>query len=153
MVTNVIWFTAVALEVMILLRGFTNRTLGKYPYFYSYLGFVLFQDFFRIGIYATHRELYAQVYWSTQFVGLLFGCGLVWEIYKVALGPFPGAQRVTRYVFALVALLFVLNAASGIFEAKVRLANTTCSITWPRASHSWVFRGMAVDSSIHRRYP
>ncbi len=46
-----------------------------------------------------------------------------------------------------------LNAESGMREESVRLANTVCSMTRPRASHSWVFKGMAVDSSIHSRYP
>ena len=125
MVTNVIWFIAVTLEVTILFRAFTNRTLLQYPYFYGYLGYVLFQDVLRISIYASHRELYQQVYWSTQFVGLLFGCGVVWEIYKLALGPFPGAQRVARYVFGLVALLLVLKAASGIGHPRLNWAIST----------------------------
>src|SRR5882724_3557285 len=44
-----------------------------------------------------------------------------------------------------------LNAESGMRDDSVRLANTICSITRPRPSHSWVFRGMPVDSSIHNR--
>lgn len=125
MVTNVIWFIALALEVMILFRGFTNRTLRQFPYFYSYLGYVLFQDVFRISIYLSHRDLYPQVYWSTQFIGLLFGCGLVWEICTLALRPFPGAQRVARYLLALVALLLVLNAALEIGQPGSNWAIST----------------------------
>src|SRR5882757_10083981 len=44
-----------------------------------------------------------------------------------------------------------LNAVSGMRDDRVRLANTICSITRPRPSQSCVFRGMAVDSSIHSR--
>lgn len=125
MVSNIIWFVAVALEMAILLRGCVNRTLGQYPYFYSYLAYVLVQDFLRIGVYLGHRDLYSQVYWSTQFIGLLFGCGLVWEIYRLALAPFPGAQRVARYAFALVALVLLLKAALGIGHAKLNWAVST----------------------------
>src|SRR5262249_46345054 len=122
MVSNIIWFLAVALETAILLRGFVNRTLAQYPYFYSYLGYVLLQDFLRMSIYAGHRDLYPQVYWSTQFIGLLFGCGVVWEIYRLALAPFPGAQRVARYAFGLLALVLLLKTALGMGHAKLNWA-------------------------------
>lgn len=125
MLTNVIWFVALALELTILLRGFINRTLGRYPYFYAYVGFVLVQDIFRMSIYSGYPSFYPEVYWSTQFIGLLFGCGVVWEIYQLALTPFPGAERVARYVFGLVALLLVLKAFAGIGHERLNWAVAT----------------------------
>lgn len=125
MFTNFIWFVAIALQATILLRGFANKTLHHHPYFYSYLGYVVLQDLLRISVYASHPEHYPKIYWLTQFVGLLFGCGVVWEIYKLALRPFPGAQRVTRYVFAVAALVLVLNAASGIGHSSLNWAAST----------------------------
>src|SRR5260221_12060718 len=50
MVTNVIWFIAVTLEVTILFRAFTNRTLLQYPYFYGYLGYVRLQDILLVNV-------------------------------------------------------------------------------------------------------
>ena len=44
-----------------------------------------------------------------------------------------------------------LKAESGMCAGSVRLANTICSMTCPRLSHSWVLSGMAVESSIHSR--
>src|SRR3569833_2308909 len=46
-----------------------------------------------------------------------------------------------------------LNSESGIRDDNVRLANTICSMTRPCPSHSCVFSGIAVVSSIHNRYP
>jgi len=46
-----------------------------------------------------------------------------------------------------------LNAESGIREDSVRLAKTICSINPAVPSHSWVLSGIAVVSSIHKRYP
>jgi len=125
MATDIIWLAAVTLEIAILIRGFLNGTLRQYPYFYSYLGYVIIQDFLRMHIYANHRELYPQVYWSTQFIGLLFGCGLLWEIYRLALAPFPGAKRVARYVFGLIVVLLLMKATSGIGHGKLHWAVST----------------------------
>lgn len=125
MVTTVIWLVAVALEVAILLRGFASRSLRHYPYFYSYLGYVLAQEFLRMVVYSSYPSLYPEVYWSTQFGGLVFGCGVVWEIYRVALATFPGAQRVARYAFGLVGLVLLLKAAVGIGHTRLNWAVST----------------------------
>ena len=125
MVTTVIWVVALALEITILLRGLVSRSLRHYPYFYSYLGYVLAQDFLRMVIYSGRPSLYPEVYWSTQFGGLVFGCGVMWEIYRVALAPFPGAQRVARYAFGLVGLVLLLKAASGIGHTRLNWAIST----------------------------
>ena len=125
MTTDIIWLASVLLEVAILVRGLINGMLRQYPYFYSYLGYVLVQGFLRMSIYASHRELYPQVYWSTQFLGLLFGCGLLWEIYRIALGPFPGAKRVAQFVFVLIAVILLLKAASAIGHGRLHWAIST----------------------------
>lgn len=125
MVTTVIWLVAVALEVTILLRGLISRSLRHYPFFYSYLGYVLAQEFLRIIVFSKYPSLYPEVYWSTQFGGLVFGCGVVWEIYRVALAPFPGAQRVARFAFGAVGLVLLLKAAAGIGHSRLNWAVST----------------------------
>lgn len=125
MATNIIWLVAVTLEIAILFRGLLGGMLRKYPYFFSYLGFVLVQDFLRMSIYAHYPELYPQVYWSTQFLGLLFGWGLLWEIYRQALAPFPGAERVARYAFGLIALLLLLKTVLGVGHTRLNWAIAT----------------------------
>jgi len=44
MLANFIWFSAIALEALILLRGSTTGLLKKYPLFYSYIGCVLLKE-------------------------------------------------------------------------------------------------------------
>ena len=43
------------------------------------------------------------------------------------------------------------RSLSGMLSGMSRRAKNICSITWPRESHSWVFSGIAVFSSSHRR--
>src|SRR5262249_42939357 len=50
------------------------------------------------------------VYWSTQLLGLFFGCGVLWEIYRGSLSPFPGARHFARNVLAILVVILLLKA-------------------------------------------
>jgi hypothetical protein len=49
--TNLIWWTAVALEAAILFRGVMSALLKKYPLFYAYIGCALLIEVFRFCSY------------------------------------------------------------------------------------------------------
>lgn len=111
MFSQVIWITAVALEGLLLIRSFFQGLMRHYFYFYSYIGFVFVQDLLRMFIYTRHPEIYPQVYWSTQFLGLFFGCCVLWEIYRGALSRFPGARRIARLVLGILIVSMLLKGA------------------------------------------
>lgn len=98
-------------------RAIGVNLFSKYPFFYSYLTYVLLQDLSRFYIYSSRSELYPKFYWSTQFLGLIIGCGVLWEIYKLALSPFPGARRVARNLLTLILVMILAkvmaNASNG----------------------------------------
>ena len=110
MLSQAIWIAAVALEALLIVRSFFHGLIRHYPYFYSYIGFVLVQDAVRMFVYAKHLGIYPRVYWSTQLLGLFFGYGVLWEIYRSALSPFPGARRIARNVLAVVILVLLMKA-------------------------------------------
>ncbi|MBS1867826.1 MAG: hypothetical protein JSS69_18090 [Acidobacteria bacterium] len=113
MPSQVIWIVAVVMEGSLVIRSFLAGLIRNYPYFYSYICFVFVQDLLRMLVYAERREIYPQVYWATQFLGLFFGCGLLWEIYRNALTPFPGAKRIARYMFGILIAALVVKATLG----------------------------------------
>jgi hypothetical protein len=63
-------------------------------------------------------QIYPQVYWSTQFVGLLFGLSVLWEIYRAALHSFPGAVRNARALFALLLVVVFAKALTNVWSGK-----------------------------------
>ena len=65
-------------------------------------------------MYQWHPQLYRNVYWITEFLALMFGCGVVLEIYRVGLSAFPGTARMVRNALAFV---FALALARGLAEA------------------------------------
>src|SRR5215470_6979112 len=126
MLSQAIWIVAVALEALLVVRFFVHGLIRHYPYFYSYISFVLAQDAVRMFVYAEHREVYPQVYWSTEFLGLLFGCGVIWEIYRGALSPFPGARRIGRSVLGIMVILLLIKAGlnHGFWTANGAILTT-----------------------------
>src|SRR5215470_4329422 len=110
MLSQIIWITAVALETFLLFRSFIQGLIRHYPYFYGYIGFVLAEDAVRMFVYLSHPSIYPQVYWATQLLGPFFGCGVLWEIYRGALSPFPGARRFARNVLAVLVIILLLKA-------------------------------------------
>lgn len=95
----------------ILARSFKEHMFGKYPAFYSYLAYVLVQSVIRFSVNAVRPSLYPNVYWYTEFLGILVGCGVIWEIYSQALAGYAGVVRVARALIIaaiLIALAWVL---------------------------------------------
>lgn len=97
-----------ALEAAILWRGFDARSIKKYPYFYCYIASTL-SSFVLPIVYLAHRSSYNLWYWPIQFATLVFGCGIIVEIFRHVLAPYPGAERFAKAVaFAAFGSLFVL---------------------------------------------
>lgn len=98
MVSTALWATALALESVLLLRAVQGNFLKHYRFFYLYLGCVLIRDISLMPVYYLWPKIYQYAYWYSQFLTVLVGCGVVWEVYKVALSRYPGAARMARNV-------------------------------------------------------
>jgi hypothetical protein len=112
--TLTIWLSAIALELIPLWRAIREKFIGQYTLFYAYLGFVLLRDTSDLAIYFYWARLYPYVYWCCELVSVLMGCGLVWEVYRLAFARFPGAAVVARNVLLS---LFVFATARILVKA------------------------------------
>lgn len=131
-----LWFGN-ALEAAMLWRGIRSRTVEKYPYFYSYVASTLSSSILPI-VYLIDRPSYNLWYWPIQLATLVFGCGVILEILRGVLSPYPGAEKFARaaglvafgvvFLLAIVYLVFRLapsSAATGIeLERNVRAVQT-----------------------------
>jgi hypothetical protein len=113
MLSQLIWWSSIALEALLLLRGLQTRLAFRYPFFFSYVAFVFFfEDLLSLVI--RDSPIYAYAFWGTEFVGILLGCGVVFEIYRIGLGRFPGTATMARNALGLI---FVLAATKGLVAA------------------------------------
>ena len=120
MLSQVIWWASMALEVVLLTRGLWAGLARRYPVFYSYIAYVLLQDFVRLFAHTRSERAYQITYWTTEFLGVAMGCLVVLEIYRAALALYPGTARMARNV-----LFFLFLVALGAV-----IANTWNDSEW-----------------------
>jgi len=111
MLDQFIWWGSIAIETLLLVRGQQSRLVSRYPAFYFYIFFVLSQSFLRLYVYHWKPSFYRYTYWSTEFVSILVGCGVVFEIFRVGLRAYPGASRMARNSLIL---LFLVALVVGV---------------------------------------
>ena len=102
---------------VLIVRVFKEKLLFAYPVFYVYLVHVLLVDLFRFYIYFLWPNSYREVYWYIQFMSLVIGYCVIWELYSKSLNDYPGALQISRAVVStgLIVVLtrFLNNALVG----------------------------------------
>src|SRR6266852_5013841 len=121
MLSQLIWWSSIALEIVLLARGLRNRLAYRLPVFYGYIVFVVLQDVARFFTYEWNLQVYRAIYWVTEFLGLAIGSLVVFQIYKVSLAAYPGAARMARNALAFV---FLTALVKGLLDA------TSASPVW-----------------------
>lgn len=104
MISTLILFFAIALELILVVRGVRQGLARRYPAFYSYVAFVLVTDTLVYAI-RSNEHVYLYFYWIAEFFSLVLGCLVLLEFYRVALAAYPGTARMAR---AVLSLLFVV---------------------------------------------
>lgn len=102
MLTMAIWWLGILLEALLLLRGLRENLLRRYPLFYVYVLSVFATELIRFSVFRWRGDYYLDVYWLTQFISLLIGSAVIFEVYRAGLGPFPGAARMARNLLLIV---------------------------------------------------
>jgi len=135
MLTLVIWWSGVLLEFLLLLQGVRGRLLRRFPLFYSYVLFVLAETLLLFGVYRWAPQEYVRAYWIGEYLGLALGSLILFEIYRVALRPFPGTARMVRNLLGLVFALTI---------AKVLVNHSFGPLWWPARTYDEMERNLRV---------
>ncbi|MGA8074936.1 MAG: hypothetical protein WB995_15790 [Candidatus Acidiferrales bacterium] len=113
------------MEVLLLARTIRTNLFAKFPVFYTYVLFVLLQSVVRFTVYHWYPQRYRDLYWLTEFVGVVVGCGVLFEIYRRGLAPYPGTARLARNVLALVFVFAAGKALAGAVRGGLWLPSRT----------------------------
>ncbi len=108
MLSTVIWVSCLAIEIVLFVRLLRAKLAGRFPAFFFYITFVLTSDVISAAI-VNNRNVYEHAYWITEFLGVVIGCGVVFEIYRVGLSSFPGTARMARNVLVGVFAVAVVK--------------------------------------------
>jgi hypothetical protein len=119
MLTMALWWLAISLEALLLVRGLQEKLVRRFPLFYFYILFVFVEELLRYSSYWWSPNHYSQVYWATQFPTLVIGSAVVFEIYRIGLRSFPGTAKMARnlllIVFGAIFAHSLANPSGGLF--------------------------------------
>jgi hypothetical protein len=120
MLAQTIWVLGIFLEGLLLFRSWRARHFLKFPFFFSYVGFVLVQSVIRYCVNKFYPAQYANFYWCTEFVGVVAGCAVVLDFYRIALAEFLGVAKLARSVllsaFVATFVRVLLTSGQGTFS-------------------------------------
>src|SRR5260370_26902812 len=105
--TNLSWLSAVGLEAVVLCRGVKASLLGKYRFFYAYVGCVLLIELLRFSCYEFVPNFYQAFDWLAELVAIGMRHGNVFEIFRRSLRHNPA---VARFAQTLLLVVFVLTS-------------------------------------------
>ena len=113
-------WTGCALLAAILARAMVEGLLKMYPFFYSYIGYVFITSAWALWAFADGSLSYQRFYWVAQFIGLVIGFGVAWELYAQMLAHCPGIRRLARALLVLILAAIVAWSLRGpsIFSAS-----------------------------------
>lgn len=114
-----IWIAGLLLMTVVLGRACIANSVFKYPLFYGYLIFVLFTSAYLLLVYLMWPDEYGRLYWYIEFPGAVLGGAVVWEIYRKALGRFPGAARMARNALLFVFVLVISKTLTQLSARNV----------------------------------
>lgn len=124
----ILWSASIALESLVLARGWTSGWFKEYLFFFAYLACVLIQDIVFLIIYLFHFRYYSSVYWYGEFFSLVIGCGVAWEIFHLVLGRFPGVGRMARNVLLFGLIMVFTKALGDVWDGSALWPSTTIEL-------------------------
>jgi hypothetical protein len=118
MLANFIWWTAIALEVVILLRGARTGLLKRYPLFFTYIGCVLLTEIIGLLTNALAPKSYELVFWPADLATILASYAVMVEIFRWSTRHKPGIRRITQRALLTVFSVTVAYTASNFVRGK-----------------------------------
>jgi hypothetical protein len=135
MLTQTIWWGGILLEFLLLLRGIQTKWVSRFPIFYSYHVFIFVESLLLFVVYRWAYPRYEMAWWTCEFAGVLLGSLILLEVYRVALGQYPGTARMTRKLLGFVFAMAV---------AKALVGHSYGAVWWPAKTYAELERNLRV---------
>lgn len=96
MLTLIIWRVGIAVEALLLYRGVRAKLVQGYPSFYIYALSLFLADGILYLAYYSNPSFYWKWTWYAGFMVLFLGGGVLLEVFRQALSPYAGAEKLAR---------------------------------------------------------
>jgi len=114
--TNLIWWSAIAIEAVVLCRGVRSALLKKYPLVYAYIGCILLIEVLRFCCQRFAPNFYPAFFWHTELVTIVASYAVIFEIFRKALRHNVGVARPAQKLLLVVFVIAVTYAASDLLH-------------------------------------
>jgi hypothetical protein len=98
------------------MRAVASEWFQKYRLFFAYVACVFAQDLFFLEVYFNARKFYSSMYWSAEFLTVVLGCGVTWEIFQGTLKRCRGAARMASSVLIFVLVTAISKIAVNVWD-------------------------------------
>src|SRR5215470_11872331 len=104
------WLAGLLLQGILLGILLAKRMWKRFPVFlfYSASNFILGAVLFCILLTRPSRAVWYGAYWITEGIGLLLGLGVVYEIFKHLIRPYPGLRKLASVIFRVAIITLVV---------------------------------------------
>ena len=117
MIGNLLFFAGVLLTGALVWRGLAAGWWRHYPIVFAYFVVLLLHAGAEWLVYVQFPTLYARFYLIMEAVFVIFGFGLIWQVYAAIPHNYPGAGRVVKTIAQWVAAVAPLFLAAALFFA------------------------------------
>ena len=104
------WSGTLFLSVVVLRTLFTG-VARMYPWFFSYVAYVLVSSVMALWIHAAHPRAYPGFYWISEAVALSLGIGISFEMLAKAFAAYDGIRKLALGAFRILLAAVVLRLA------------------------------------------
>jgi hypothetical protein len=118
MLTNLVWWTGIALELALITRGTLAGLFGTYPLFYAYIASVLIKDLLALVCYTLAPTMYAAVYWPTELATIVASFGVLIEIFRRSVRHSPGLVRFSQGFLLMAFGLTTVYVSAGVAQRE-----------------------------------
>jgi len=112
--TPVVWWAGNVVLGVLLYRGLRLRLARDYPIFYGYVAYVLCSTLVLFRLSLASSQAYAVGYWVSEFVAVLLGIGVTWEIYDAILAGYPGMRRMGRSLITVLVCVLIAKSVADL---------------------------------------
>lgn len=111
------WFAALLLQAILAGVLLSKKMWRKFPVFvcYSVASFLLTGLLYLLYVLSFSRITYSRVYWLSEALGLFLGLGVVWEIFRHLLDPYPALRRLAAQIFRGAVVFLILLGCVVIY--------------------------------------
>src|ERR1700756_439785 len=126
MAASLLWIAGIVLESVILFRLLKCRLFAHYPFFFAYMAVVCSLSIALWPIYQFHYVSYPKFFWAKQFLNLLAGFGVLFEIVRKSFQRYPGARNFATTVLAAMFAILCGYFAFRLLPLPLAVANEGC---------------------------